>query len=93
MVGINEQHLFALTKAVAGAHDNTVGVLAQDTGRSERTVRRTLAQIRELMAERFGEPDEDPGLQVQRSKQEWQRNEPRRTVSPAVAFIVTAGTS
>jgi eukaryotic-like serine/threonine-protein kinase len=56
--------------------------IARDTGRSERTVRRILARVREVIGERFPMADDDRESQVLRSEQVRQHNEPRRIVPP-----------
>ena len=54
--------------------------ITRDTGRSDRTVRRILARIREVMGERFPRADEDRESRVLQTEQERQHNEPHRTV-------------
>jgi eukaryotic-like serine/threonine-protein kinase len=61
--------------------------IAQDTGRSERTVRRTLARVRELIAERFAMPDHDRDSRATGSEQRTQRTE-----LPPIVFPVTRST-
>jgi eukaryotic-like serine/threonine-protein kinase len=56
--------------------------IARDTGRSERTVRRILARVREVIGERFPMADDDRESHVPRSEQERQLSEPRRIVLP-----------
>jgi eukaryotic-like serine/threonine-protein kinase len=56
--------------------------IAQDTRRSERTVRRILARIREVIGVRFPMADDDRGWRVPRSEREQQHKVPRRIELP-----------
>ena len=66
--------------------------IARDTGRSERTVRRILARVREVVGERFATPADDRESRVPRpgAEAETHRTAPGRRLR--AAFTFTSGT-